>query len=83
MSSLKADFDELRERIKHGREVGHASFEPIFYLVFSPEDILEVKRQTPAWISKLQKTVGLFNLLDRRTYQLDFASDPRRPRGSW
>ena len=34
MSSLKADFNELMERIKQGREFGHASFEPIFYLVF-------------------------------------------------
>lgn len=55
MSSLRADFDELRERIKHGRELGHASFEPIFYLVFPPEQILEVKRQTPAWLSKLNQ----------------------------
>jgi len=55
MSSVKADFDELRERIKHGRELGHASFEPIYYLVFSPDQILEVKRQTPAWISKLHQ----------------------------
>src|SRR4051794_22341086 len=31
MSSLRADFDELRERIRQGRELGHASFEPIFY----------------------------------------------------
>lgn len=55
MSSLRADFDELRERIRHGRELGHASFEPIYYLVFSPEQILEVKRQTPAWEAKLHQ----------------------------
>ncbi len=55
MSSLKADFDELRERIRHGRELGHASFEPIYYLVFPPDQILEVKRQTPAWVSKLHQ----------------------------
>lgn len=55
MSSLKADFDELRERIRQGRGLGHASFEPIFYLVFSPKQILDVKRQTPAWISKLHQ----------------------------
>ena len=55
MSSLKADFDELRERIRHGRELGHASFEPIYYLVFPPEQILEVKRQTPAWVAKLHQ----------------------------
>lgn len=55
MSSLKADFDELRERIRYGRELSHASFEPIYYLIFSPKQILEVKRQTPAWISKLHQ----------------------------
>jgi hypothetical protein len=56
MSSLKADFNELVERIKVGREFGHASFEPIFYLVFSPEQILDVKRQMPAWEAKLKNS---------------------------
>ncbi len=55
MSSLRTDFDELRERIRNGRELGHASFEPIYYLIFSPERILEVKRQTPAWVAKLHQ----------------------------
>ena len=54
MPLLKADFNELIERIKVGREFGHASFEPIFYLVFAPEQILEVKRQMPAWEAKLK-----------------------------
>lgn len=67
MSSLKGDFDELRKRIRLGRELGHASFEPIFYLVFNPAEILEVKRQTPAWISKLRQDgwdVHTFSLAD-------------------
>nr|HNH84619.1 DUF1788 domain-containing protein [Acidobacteriota bacterium] len=51
MSLLKPDFDELIERIRYGREVGHASFEPIYYLIFDPTLILEVKRQTPAWLA--------------------------------
>ncbi len=55
MSSLKADFDELRERIKYGRELGHASFEPIYYLVFPPNQILELKREIPAWVAKLHQ----------------------------
>ncbi|EJT84834.1 hypothetical protein PPS11_17516 [Pseudomonas putida S11] len=54
MSSIKADFNELIERIRQGREFGHASFEPIFYLVFHPEQILEVKRQQPAWEARLR-----------------------------
>ena len=55
MSSLKADFDELHERIKQGRALDHAGFEPIYYLVFPPEQILAVKRQTPAWMAKLHQ----------------------------
>ena len=55
MSSLRTDFAELRERIRSGRELDHASFEPIYYLIFSPEQILEVKRQTPAWVAKLHQ----------------------------
>lgn len=55
MSSLKQDFDELVTRIQQGREFTHASFEPIYYLVFSPKQIIEVKRQTKAWIQMLQK----------------------------
>ena len=53
MPSLKADFDELIRRIEAGREFAHASFEPIFYLVYHPHDSLEVKRLLPAWTAKL------------------------------
>jgi hypothetical protein len=79
MSSLKADFDELRERIRHGREFGHASFEPIYYLVFPPDQIIEVKRQTPAWISKLHQEgwdVHTFSIADEIDSIL--TNDPRR-----
>ncbi|NJC05752.1 hypothetical protein GGQ97_001545 [Sphingomonas kaistensis] len=55
MSSLKANFEELCERIRRGRELGHASFEPIYYMIFPPEQILEVKRHTPAWHAKLRQ----------------------------
>jgi hypothetical protein len=48
VSSLKADFNDLLARIRQGREVAHASFEPVYYLVFHPSQFLEVKRQTPA-----------------------------------
>lgn len=53
MSLLKDNFLELLERIKHGREINHASFEPIYYLIYSPKMILELKRQMPAWIARL------------------------------
>jgi len=54
MSSLQADFNELLRRIEAGRDFVDASFEPIFYLVFRPEAILEVKRLLPAWQSHLK-----------------------------
>jgi len=54
MSSLKTDFDELISRLKAGRDFAHSSFEPIFYLVFHPNQILEVKRQMPAWEARLR-----------------------------
>lgn len=79
MSSLKADFDELRERIRHGRELGHASFEPIYYLVFPPSQILEVKRQTPAWIAWLRNDgweVTTFSMAE--AIEAVLQNDPRR-----
>ena len=54
MPSLTADFDELMRRIQAGREFSHASFEPIYYLVFHPREMLEVKRQMPAWAARLK-----------------------------
>ena len=54
MARLKADFDELLRRIEAGREFVHASYEPIFYLVFRPRLILEIKRLMGGWVSRLQ-----------------------------
>jgi hypothetical protein len=54
LPSLTADFDELVRRIHAGREFSHASFEPIYYLVFHPRQMLEVKRQMPAWVARLK-----------------------------
>tara|TARA_B100002003_G_scaffold118929_1_gene109639 strand:+ start:1742 stop:2314 length:573 start_codon:yes stop_codon:yes gene_type:complete len=54
MPSFKDDFNELIERIRRGRDFGHASFEPIYYLIFPPKYILDIKRQAPAWIAKLR-----------------------------
>ncbi|MCC6426503.1 MAG: DUF1788 domain-containing protein, partial [Phycisphaerales bacterium] len=54
MPSPRDDFNELMERVKQGRELTHASFEPIYYLVFPPSQILNVKRELPAWTAKLR-----------------------------
>lgn len=76
---LKADFDELRERVRHGRELGHASFEPIYYLVFDPSRIIEVKRQTRSLVAGLKNdgwTVSTFSIAENIEQIL--SSDPRR-----
>lgn len=54
MPSLKDNFNEIIERIRQGRELGPASFEPIYYLIFEPQQILDVKRQMPAWTARLR-----------------------------
>ena len=54
MASLKANFEELLTRIRYGRELQDASFEPVYYLIFSPQEILEVKREMAGWTSRLQ-----------------------------
>jgi hypothetical protein len=78
-SSLKADFDELCQRIRYGRGIDHASFEPIYYLIFHPSQIIEVKRHLPAWIVKLRNDdweVSTFSIAE----EIDkiVKSDPRR-----
>jgi hypothetical protein len=42
------------ERVRAGRELSHASFEPIYYLIFHPKEILDVKRRLPAWTARLR-----------------------------
>lgn len=53
MQSLKDNFETLRQRLGHGREIDSTGTEPIYYLVFPVAEILEVKRQTKTWIARL------------------------------
>jgi len=53
VQSLKDKFDELRHRLGRGRAMDSTGTEPIFYLVFPVADLLEVKRQSKAWMAKL------------------------------
>jgi len=83
-SSLNADFNEVIERIKRGREFGQASFEPIYYLVFSPSDILAVKRQMKAWEARLTNDgwkVHKFSIAD--AIREIFESTPSIIKNAW
>lgn len=67
MPSLEANFDALVSRVAQGRELGHASDEPIFYFVFPPRQILEVKRSMPAWTARLHNegwNVSIFSIFE-------------------
>ena len=54
MHSLKDKFDEVCLRIRDGRRLDSTGSAPIYYLVFEVREIVEVKRQTKAWIAKLE-----------------------------
>ena len=63
-------------RMRAGRELSHASFESIYYLVFSPCEILEVKRHLPAWVARLKNNgwdVHIFSVGDAIASLLDKA----------
>ncbi len=54
MYSLKDKFDEVCLRLGQGRRLESMGSDPIYYLVFPVSDIIEVKRQTRAWMAKLE-----------------------------
>lgn len=54
MNSLKDKFDEVCLRLGQGRRLESTGSDPIFYLVFPVSEILTVKRQTRAWVAKLE-----------------------------
>jgi len=54
MHSLKDKFDEVCLRLGQGRRLESTGSDPIYYLVFPVTEILAVKRQTRAWVAKLE-----------------------------
>ncbi len=92
MASLNDNFKELVRRIKQGRELTHASYEPIYYLIFPPADILNVKRELPAWTANLRNNnwdVHVFSvaghildlLQNAKLRQLWLTADRKTPTG--
>ena len=53
MQSLKDNFETLRQKLGHARQIDSAGTEPIYYLVFPVANILEVKRQSKTWLARL------------------------------
>jgi hypothetical protein len=55
MSSPSESFDELWQRLRDGRGLTNTGDDPVYYLVFSPDQMLEVKRLHKRWAAKLAK----------------------------
>jgi hypothetical protein len=64
---LRQSFDELRKRIRQGRGLNATSDDPVYYLVFRPEQMLEAKQSLKQWRAKLRLegwAVHLFSMAD-------------------
>lgn len=54
MQPPKESFEELRQRLRQGRGLNDTGDDPVYYLVFHPKYILEVKRLMKEWKAKLK-----------------------------
>lgn len=67
MSWLEQSFKELCLQLKQGRGFSHTGTDPLYYLIFPPEKMLEVKRQLNSWVAKLKHDgwqVQVFSMID-------------------
>ena len=67
MPSLDRSFKELLFQLKQGRGLSHSGMDPVFYLVFRPEEMLDVKRLVKSWMAKLKHddwNVHIFSMAD-------------------
>lgn len=55
MSSPTENFDALWQRLRAGRGLTNTGDDPVYYLVFKPQEMLEVKRCQRQWAAKLAK----------------------------
>lgn len=55
MSSPSESFEELWQRLQTGPGLTNTGDDPIYYLVFRPERMLEVKRLQKQWAARLAK----------------------------
>ncbi len=53
-ANLEEAFQELRARLGQSDALNPAHSDPIFYFVYQPAQLLEVKRRLPAWIAALK-----------------------------
>jgi Domain of unknown function (DUF1788) len=54
MPLLEANFKELQLRLQEKNTLRNTGGDPVYYLVFPPEDMLRAKRRVKAWKSQLR-----------------------------
>jgi hypothetical protein len=80
MSSLPTIFDDLLVRLYQGRGLSQVGSEPVYYLVFPPQQIVEAKRLLPHFVKKLSDqgwTVHCFSIAEQIAALLE--QSPLRP----
>lgn len=67
MASLNENFDQLWHLIRHGRGLSNTGDDPVYYLVFHPQEMLAAKRHLKEWAAKLKIqgwTMETFSMAD-------------------
>ena len=67
MPLLDQSFKELQFQLKQGRGLSNVGMDPVFYLIFRPEEMLDVKIRLKYWIAKLKHDgwiVHVFSMID-------------------
>ena len=67
MPLLDQSFKELQFQLKQGRGLSNVGMDPVFYLVFRPEKMLDVKLRLKLWVAKLKHDgwiVHVFSMID-------------------
>jgi Domain of unknown function (DUF1788) len=67
MPSLSDNFDRLWQHLRYGRGLSHTGDDPVYYLVFHPSEMLEVKRRLRQWAAVLKKqdwTMEIFSMAE-------------------
>ena len=55
MRSLTEKFNELRGQLKNGMgSIRPTGFDPVYYLLFPPQQIIQVKQRLPEWEAQLR-----------------------------
>ena len=67
MPSLEQNFSTLRNRLQEGGGLRETGDDPVYYLIFDPSKMLEVKRSLRKWRSRLKHdgwSVHTFSIAD-------------------